>query len=138
MKAGKAAAEQARKAAKEAEGDAPKYVSGLLKAAEQRKKDRVRAEDKMIEREREREGGDPHPRHRRPGIRARADVGIVHGVHPAAVFPARRLARDGPDLDRPFTLFLRRTHVEADGLVLLLRGEAEPCGGNGRPPLGEH
>lgn len=54
MKAGALAAEQARKEAKEA--DKPKYVSNLLKAAEQRKKDRIRAEDKLIEREREKEG----------------------------------------------------------------------------------
>lgn len=56
MKSAQQAAIEARKAAKEAEGDAPKYVSGLLKAAEVRKKDRIRAEDKLIEREREKEG----------------------------------------------------------------------------------
>lgn len=56
MKSAQQAAIDARKAAKEAEGDAPKYVSGLLKAAELRKKDRIRAEDKLIERERAKEG----------------------------------------------------------------------------------
>lgn len=56
MKAGAAAAEAARKAEKEAEGDKPKYVNQLLAAAELRKKDRIRAEDKLIEREREKEG----------------------------------------------------------------------------------
>jgi coiled-coil domain-containing protein 55 len=56
MKHAQKAALDARKAEKEAEGDAPKYVSGLLKAAELRKKDRIRAEDKLIERERQKEG----------------------------------------------------------------------------------
>ena len=56
MKAGAAAADAARKAAKESEGDKPKYVNQLLAAAELRKKDRIRAEDKLIEREREKEG----------------------------------------------------------------------------------
>ncbi|KAL7007168.1 hypothetical protein EMMF5_003394 [Cystobasidiomycetes sp. EMM_F5] len=54
MKAAEAAAVQARKNA--SESDKPKYVSGLLQAAETRKKDRIRAEDKLIEREREKEG----------------------------------------------------------------------------------
>ena len=54
MKAGAHAAEEARKNSKEA--DKPKYVSSLLKAAELRKNDRIRAEDKLIEREREKEG----------------------------------------------------------------------------------
>ena len=34
----------------------PKYISNLLETAEQRKRDRLRAEDKMVAREREREG----------------------------------------------------------------------------------
>lgn len=54
MKAAETAAVEARKSVKEA--DKPKYVSGLLQAAELRKKDRIRAEDKLIEREREQEG----------------------------------------------------------------------------------
>ena len=54
MKAGARSAEEVRKNSKEAEK--PKYVSSLLKAAEVRKNDRIRAEDKLIEREREKEG----------------------------------------------------------------------------------
>lgn len=57
MKSAQQAAIEARKSVN-ASGDAPKYVSGLLKAAELRKKDRIRAEDKLIEREREKEGED--------------------------------------------------------------------------------
>lgn len=56
MKAGAAALAEQRKREKEQEGDKPKYVSGLLKAAEQRRKDRIRAEDKLIELERAKEG----------------------------------------------------------------------------------
>lgn len=58
MKSAQANAIAERKKLKEQEGDKPKYVSGLLKAAELRKKDRIRAEDKLIEREREKEGED--------------------------------------------------------------------------------
>jgi len=58
MKLAQSLAISERKKLKEEEGDKPKYVSGLLKAAELRKKDRIRAEDKLIEREREKEGED--------------------------------------------------------------------------------
>lgn len=34
----------------------PRYIEGLLKTAELRKRDRLRAEEKMVEKEREREG----------------------------------------------------------------------------------
>ena len=34
----------------------PKYIARLLETAEVRKRDRVRAEDKMVQREREKEG----------------------------------------------------------------------------------
>jgi coiled-coil domain-containing protein 55 len=34
----------------------PRYIEGLLRTAEQRKVDRIRAEDKMVQREREKEG----------------------------------------------------------------------------------
>ncbi|KAK4057276.1 hypothetical protein OIO90_001773 [Microbotryomycetes sp. JL221] len=54
MKQGERLALDERK--KEAGERKPKYISGLLETAEQRKRDRLRAEDKMVQREREREG----------------------------------------------------------------------------------
>ncbi|CEQ41389.1 SPOSA6832_03080 [Sporobolomyces salmonicolor] len=54
MKAGEMAAVAERK--KESGDRKPKYISRLMETAELRKQDRLRAEDKMIQREREREG----------------------------------------------------------------------------------
>ncbi|KAM0752282.1 hypothetical protein T439DRAFT_324354 [Meredithblackwellia eburnea MCA 4105] len=54
MKAGERMAEQERK--KEAGDRQPKYINKLMETAEVRKRDRVRAEDKMVQMEREREG----------------------------------------------------------------------------------
>ncbi|GAA95130.1 uncharacterized protein L969DRAFT_51974 [Mixia osmundae IAM 14324] len=54
MKMGEKAAAEAKKA--ENALRKPKYIGGLLESAQQRKLDRVRAEDKMIQREREQEG----------------------------------------------------------------------------------
>ncbi|GJN91156.1 hypothetical protein Rhopal_004174-T1 [Rhodotorula paludigena] len=54
MKAAEKAAQSERK--KESGERKPKYISRLMETAEIRKQDRLRAEDKMIQREREREG----------------------------------------------------------------------------------
>ncbi|GAA5878529.1 hypothetical protein JCM1840_005539 [Sporobolomyces johnsonii] len=54
MKAGEMAAVAERK--KDSGDRKPKYISRLMETAELRKQDRLRAEDKMIQREREREG----------------------------------------------------------------------------------
>lgn len=54
MKAGGRAAELARK--QDAGERKPKYIARLIETAEVRKRDRVRAEDKMVQREREMEG----------------------------------------------------------------------------------
>lgn len=54
MKAGARAAAEARKL--DAGERKPKYIERLMETAEVRKRDRVRAEDKMVQREREMEG----------------------------------------------------------------------------------
>ena len=56
MKAGSREAELARK--QDAGERKPKYIARLIETAEVRKRDRVRAEDKMVQREREMEGED--------------------------------------------------------------------------------
>ncbi|KAM0789221.1 hypothetical protein ACM66B_000065 [Microbotryomycetes sp. NB124-2] len=54
MKQGERLAQEQRK--QEASERKPKYIAGLIETAELRKRDRLRAEDKMVQREREREG----------------------------------------------------------------------------------
>ncbi|BGP00136.1 hypothetical protein RTG_00090 [Rhodotorula toruloides ATCC 204091] len=54
MKAAERVAKEERK--KESSDRKPKYINRLLETAELRKQDRLRAEDKMIQKEREREG----------------------------------------------------------------------------------